>query len=76
MKGRYQDGGTEVRLSVPDMSCGHCKAAVERAIAAEDAAATVSVDLAARLVEVKTALSAAAVMAALAQEGYPATLLG
>lgn len=76
MKGRYQDGGAEVRLSVPDMSCGHCKAAVERAIAAEDAAASVSVDLAAREVEVMTALPAAKVMAALAEEGYPATLLG
>lgn len=65
-----------MKLSVPDMSCGHCKAAVERAIAAEDATATVSVDLAAREVEVVTALPVAKVVAALAQEGYPATLLG
>nr|WP_304504908.1 heavy-metal-associated domain-containing protein [Defluviimonas sediminis] len=76
MKGRYQDGGAGVKLSVPDMSCGHCKAAVERAIAAEDATATVSVDLAAREIEVVTALPAAKVVAVLAQEGYPATLLG
>ena len=36
-----------MRLSVPDMSCGHCKAAVERAIAEKDATASVTVDLSA-----------------------------
>ena len=32
-----------MKLSVPDMSCGHCKATIEKAVAA--AGGTVSVDL-------------------------------
>ena len=64
-----------MKFSVPDMSCGHCKAAVERAIAAQDAGAKVAVDLAAHEISVEGALSADKVMAALAEEGYPATRL-
>ncbi|HRV62362.1 heavy-metal-associated domain-containing protein [Albidovulum sp.] len=64
-----------MRLSVPDMSCGHCKAAVERAIAEKDATASVTVDLSARQVVVETALAAADVIATLAAEGYPAEVL-
>ncbi|MCV2869643.1 heavy-metal-associated domain-containing protein [Defluviimonas sp. WL0002] len=65
-----------MKFSVPDMSCGHCKAAVERAIVSQDAAARVTVDLGAREVEVEGALDADRVIAALASEGYPATRLG
>ncbi|MCB2120020.1 MAG: heavy-metal-associated domain-containing protein [Rhodobacteraceae bacterium] len=64
-----------MRFSVPDMSCGHCKAAVERAIAEKDATASVTVDLSARQVVVETALAAADVIATLAAEGYPAEVL-
>ena len=32
-----------MKLSVPDMSCGHCKATIEKAVTA--AGGTVSVDL-------------------------------
>lgn len=62
-------------FSVPDMSCGHCKAAVERAIAAQDAQARVVVDLGARTVAVETAAPADTLVKALADEGYPATRL-
>lgn len=61
------------RLSVPDMSCGHCKASVEAAIARVDAAATVKVDLESRMVEVESAAPAPALIAALAEVGFPAT---
>lgn len=62
-----------ITLSVPDMSCGHCKAGVERAVAAVDPAARVAVDLAARRVTVDTAASAAALVAALDRAGFAAT---
>ncbi|MFN6978091.1 MAG: heavy-metal-associated domain-containing protein [Gemmobacter sp.] len=61
-----------MQLSVPDMSCQHCKAAVEAAIARIDPAAQVTVDLAARRVAVAGTASPAAVIAALAAAGFPA----
>ncbi len=60
-------------LSVPDMSCGHCKAVVERTIATQDAQARVVVDLSSRTVTVESAAPAEVLMTALADEGYPAT---
>lgn len=65
-----------MRLSIPDMSCGHCKAAVERAVSAADPAAVVVVDLEAHSAEVTTAAPLAKILAALDAEGYPATLQG
>lgn len=59
---------------VPDMSCGHCKAAVEKAVAKLDAEARVTVDLDAKTVEVEGTPAPAAVIAALDAEGYPATV--
>jgi copper chaperone len=61
------------RLSVPDMTCGHCKASVEAAIARVDAGATVRVDLDAHTVEVDSAAPPAALIAALDEVGFPAT---
>ena len=63
-----------MKLTVPDMSCGHCKAAVERALAGAAPGATVAVDLPARTVTVTGPADADAVLAALAEEGYPATV--
>ena len=62
-----------MKLSIPDMSCGHCKATVERTIAAVDPAAKVTVDLASRTADVTTGATAEAILAALRAEGYPAT---
>ena len=64
-----------MKLSVPDMSCGHCKAAVEKAIAAQDAGARVTVDLETRTVEVASTVALETLLAALAAEGYPAVLV-
>ena len=64
-----------MKLSIPDMSCGHCKAVVEQTIAAQDARATVSVDLATRQVDVTSSVGAKILLAALAAEGYPAAVL-
>ena len=60
-------------FSIPDMSCGHCKATVEQTIHALDPAAEIEFDMAARRISVKSSAEAARVQAALAEAGYPAT---
>ena len=57
-------------LSVPDMSCGHCKASVEAALAPLPGMAPVEVDLANR--QVKVAGPAYQALQALAAIGFPA----
>lgn len=61
-------------LSVPDMSCGHCKASVEAALTPLPGMAPVEVDLTTR--QVKVSGPADAALAALDQIGFPATVLG
>jgi copper chaperone len=65
-----------MKLSIPDMSCGHCKAVVEKAINGQDPAAKIRVDLETHEVEVDTKVAPAPIIAALSEEGYPAVLLG
>jgi copper chaperone len=57
--------------SVPDMSCGHCAAAIEKAVRRLDGTATVRCDLGAKTVTVESAAAPEAVLATLAAEGYP-----
>ena len=64
----------KMKFSIPDMSCGHCKAAVEGAIAGVDAAAQVAVDLDRHTAEVATTAAPQALMAALRDAGYEASL--
>lgn len=61
-----------ITYSIPDMSCGHCKAAVEKAVKALDAGAALDFDMTARRVSVQTSAPEAALLAALAAEGFPA----
>lgn len=61
-----------ITLEIPEMSCGHCKAAVERAIALVDPAASVTVDLVARRAAIVTGVPAAALIAALDTAGFAA----
>lgn len=65
-----------MKLSVPDMSCGHCKAVVEKTIAEQDAGASVVIDLATRTAEVSTTAAPDRILAALAAQGYPAAIAG
>ena len=60
------------KFSVPDMSCGHCKAAVEKAVAGVDDKARVVVDLENRTVETDASVDDAVLIAALKAEGYDA----
>lgn len=61
-------------LSVPDMSCNHCKTTVEAALGAVPDAGAVTVDLTARKVDVAGPAPAAALIQALDKAGYPATV--
>ncbi|MCA0270785.1 MAG: cation transporter [Proteobacteria bacterium] len=61
---------------VPDMTCGHCKATIERAIADADFAARMEFDLAAHKVRIESALSTAKLAETLEEAGYPATVAG
>jgi copper chaperone len=61
-------------LSVPDMSCNHCKMTIKAALATVPEAGAVSVDLASRKVEIAGSAPASALIQALDKAGYPATV--
>ncbi len=61
-------------LSVPDMSCNHCKATVEAALATVPQAGAVTVDLTSRKVQVAGPASVEALLQALDKAGYPASV--
>jgi copper chaperone len=63
------------KLNVPEMSCGHCKAAIEKAVAGVDADARVSVDLENRTVSIESSIADAALIDALKAGGYEATVV-
>ena len=59
-------------LKVEGMTCGHCEAAVTRAIRGVDPAAKVTVERDADRVVVESSAEPAAVLEAIQTEGYPA----
>lgn len=61
-----------MKYRVPDMSCGHCKASIEKAIETLDPAASIAVDLEAKTIDVSTEKPSTAVLATLADIGFPA----
>lgn len=58
------------RFNVPEMSCGHCTAAIEKAVKAVDASAEIDCDLSDRTVTITSALAAEALQAAILDAGY------
>jgi copper chaperone len=58
---------------IPDMSCGHCKATVEKTITALDPQAHLNFDMDARQISLESEMDASIVQAALAEAGYPVT---
>ncbi|MCE8008288.1 MULTISPECIES: heavy-metal-associated domain-containing protein [Rhodobacterales] len=62
-----------MKFYVPDMSCGHCTAAIEKALKAIDPNATVDTDLTSKTVTVASAKDATALQVALKEADYPAT---
>lgn len=64
------------RFSVPDMSCGHCKATIENAVLDADGGAELTFDMEAREVEVDSVLDTDEVIATMKEAGYEATVKG
>ena len=64
-----------MKFHVPDMSCGHCVATIEKALKAEDPTATLRTDLKARTAEINTTVSSDALAQLLTAAGYPSTPL-
>jgi copper chaperone len=65
---------TEKTYSVPDISCMHCKRAIEGAVGAMPGISRVEVDVDGKTVHVvfeQDTVAEADVLAALAEEGYP-----
>lgn len=58
-------------FKLPDMTCGHCKAAVTEALQSVDAQAQISIDLPAQLLRVESSQPQAVLAAALSEAGYP-----
>jgi copper chaperone len=71
----YQSDESEIMLDlhIPDMSCGHCRKAIESAVRGVDPSATLDFDMEARRASVDTRTEQTEVIKALAKAGYPAT---
>jgi len=63
------------KFTVPEMSCGHCTAAIEKGIKSADQAAEVACDLSDHSVAVQSTLGSDAILAAIKEAGYEATAL-
>lgn len=59
-----------MKFNVPEMSCGHCTGAIEKAIKAADAAASVTCDLPSRTIAVDSALSGDKLAEVIKAAGY------
>jgi len=64
-----------ITLSIPDMSCGHCKASVESALAPLAGVKSITVDLTSRQVQINGTPQTDALLASLDEIGFPATLI-
>jgi copper chaperone len=59
-----------MELRVEGMTCGHCEAAIARALRRVDPAAAIAIDRAADRVTIESAADPAALRAAIEAEGY------
>jgi copper chaperone len=59
------------RFTLPDMSCGHCVAAVTEALQAADTQVRIDIDLQTKTAQVESALPRAALAEVLQEAGYP-----
>jgi copper chaperone len=58
------------RFHLPDMSCGHCVAAITEALKHADPAARIDIDLGAKTAAVDSAVPRETLAAALSEAGY------
>jgi copper chaperone len=63
-------------FSVPNMSCGHCKAKIEDALLDADEGAMIEFDMDNREVSVDSSMDAAAIAQTIQSAGYEATAKG
>ena len=63
-----------IKLAIDGMSCGHCTAAVEKALLAIDGVEKVTVSLDPGQAEVEGSVEAGRLIAAIEDEGYEARL--
>lgn len=61
-------------FDVPDMSCGHCKMHIEKALASSGLAQGYTVDLGAKTVTVQSEAAPDAIAQVIAKAGYTPTL--
>lgn len=76
MKAGKQKGRSVTILSIPDMTCGHCKASVETALRPLADVGEVTVDLATRTATATGTASPESLILALDEVGFPATRIG
>ena len=62
-----------IKLSIPDMSCGHCAGVITKALKQLDQDAAVEFDMPQRTIQVRTSAPAEEVLTALSDAGYPAS---
>ena len=62
-----------MKLNVPEMSCGHCTSAIEKAVKAADSGASVNCDLETHTVAIQSSLAADAIAQILKDTGYEST---
>jgi copper chaperone len=65
-----------VTYTVPGITCGHCKSAIETEVGALDDVESVVVDIDSRTVEVVGSADDAAIRAAIVEAGYEAAPAG
>lgn len=61
-------------FSVPDMTCGHCNAAITEALEAVDDGVEIEANMQTREIDVRSTAGDAAILKALNDAGYPAQL--
>ena len=61
-----------MNLSIPDMSCGHCRASITQALTALDPSVKIEIDPLARTARIDTAMPENTVIATLAEIGFDA----
>lgn len=65
-----------LELKIENMTCGGCARHVTKSVQSVDADAGVEIDLAAKTVRIDTDADAQAMLAAIAEAGYPAQVCG
>lgn len=63
-----------IKLSIPEMSCGHCAGVIAKTVKELDQDAVITFDMPARTVELDTGAAREQVLASLAEAGYPASI--